>query len=349
MKREDWIDSCRFLAMFLILVVHFLDAFLPSALLLWEPGPAWWLLGGMRGKLGFTMYFTLLGYFASSPKRASVPAFARYCLRRYVQLCFFAFFATLFFILGAYVSAWTFHTPDPDVFHILSDGPYYNFIYLLHDGFLFDCNYIVSFWCMPHLMLSRVVCRLLGYLPEAMPARRRFLIAAAVMAACLLLNAEFFIWVCVSVSGYLLRLALDFARRHPRLTRPLPLLLLFAFAVGILKIPLPEGPLLFGLEGLVDWILLFVQFHLPPVQRLFSKAPLPWLGRLSMGVFVMHTPIYSLLGSTLFPIFSAHLPRAPGLILLFLLGVSLSFCGAWLLHRAYAALSRRLARETVKA
>ena len=321
--------------MFLILVVHFLDAFLPSALLLWEPGPYWWLLGGMRGKLGFTMYFTLLGFFASSPKPASVKGYLRYSVLRYYQLCFFAFLATLFFILGGYGATWLFHTPDADVFRILSDGPQYNLIYLLHDGFLFEYHYIDSFWCMIHLMLSSLFCRLIGYLPQSLRAGWRALIAAALMALLMAINADYFIWVSVALSGYLLRLALDYAREHPAVSRSLPLLLLFILCIVILKIPLAEGALLFSLEGLVDWLLLFIQAHIPPVQRFFSKAPFPWLGRVSMGIFVLHTPIYSLIRSTLFPLLSASLPQALLLPLLFILGVSLTVFGAWILHRLY--------------
>ena len=68
MKRIDWIDSCRFLAMAVTLFVHFLQTFYPAALLFWEPGPTYWLSRGFQGKLAFTLYFVLLGYFACTPK-----------------------------------------------------------------------------------------------------------------------------------------------------------------------------------------------------------------------------------------------------------------------------------------
>ena len=179
MRRIDWIDSCRFLAMFWILIGHFLSIFYPSALSLWEPGPTWWLFGGFPGKLAFTLYFVLLGFFACSPKPFDLSRFALYTLRRYLLFVFFGFFATLVFILGGYAVTWIFHTPDPDVFRILSDGPQYNLIYLLRDGFFLEDHYIDSFWCMPHLLAASVVCRLYGYLPERVRPGLRALIACA--------------------------------------------------------------------------------------------------------------------------------------------------------------------------
>ena len=49
---------------------------------------------------------------------------------------------------------------------------------------------------------------------------------------------------------------------------------------------------------------------------------------------------------TFFP--SALLLWVPGLILLFCLGISLSFLGAWILHGAYTAFTRRLNRLPVR-
>ena len=349
MKRVEWIDSSRFVAMFWILIGHFLATFHPEALRLWEPGPTWWLLGGFPGKIAFTLYFVLLGYFACAPKRFSLPYLARYTLRRYELLAFFGFTATLLYLFGGYAVTWLFHTPDEAVFRILSDGPHYNLIYLLRDGFLLEDHYIDSFWCMPHLLLASVVCRLYACLPEGVRPGQRALIACALIALLLFLNADFFIWVCVALMGGLLRLAMDAAEKRALLVRPLPRLLLFALTIAIVKIPIEEGPLLFFLEGLVDstWMLLIA--NTGSVQRLLSRPPLPWLGKITMGIFVIHTPVYSLLRSSLFPLMQRYLPDAVTLPICFCLGISLTLLAAWLLHRAYDAALRSFRREKVSA
>ena len=348
MKRVQWIESSRFLAMFWILIGHFLATFYPSALSLWEPGPTWWLLGGFPGKLAFTLYFVLLGFFACSPKPFTLSGFAVYTLRRYLLFVFFGFFATLAFILGAYAVTWIFHTPDADVFRILSDGPQYNLIYLLRDAFLLEDHYIDSFWCMPHLLFSSVVCRLFGYLPERVRPRTRALIACALIAVFLLIDPGACIWICVALLGCLLRLVMDHASwtwlENPRLR-----LLVLMITIAVLKIPIEEGPLLFFLEGLVDstWMLLIARS--PRVRAFLSRAPLPCLGGLSMGIFVIHTPVYCLLRSSLFPLM---LDRLPGIVtypLCFCLGILLTLAGAWILHQAYDAVRRVRRREPVSA
>ena len=349
MKRIDWIDSCRFLAMAVTLFVHFLQTFCPAALGFWEPGPTFWLTRGFQGKIVFVLYFVLLGYFACTPKRFSLSAFARYALRRYLLFVFFSFLATLAFILGGYVITWIFHTPDPDVFRILSDGPQYNLIYLLRDAFYLEDHYIDSFWCMPHLLAASVVCRLYGYLPERIRPGLRALIACALIAVLLLINAQQTIWICVGLLGCLLRLAMENADAFPLLKKPRFRLLVLLLTIALLKIPIEEGPLLFFLEGLVDstWMLLIAQDE--RVRRFLSRAPLPRLGKLSMGIFVIHTPVFCLLRSSLFPLMLGRLPNAVTYAVCFPLGVSLSILGAWILHRAYDAVSGARRRQTVSA
>ena len=341
MRRVQWIDSARFLAMFWILIGHYLAVFYPAALSLWEPGPWWWLLGGFPGKLAFSLYFVLLGYFASSAKPFSLRAFSRYTLRRYLQLVFFGFLATLLFILGGYAVTWVFHLADESVFRILSDGPRYNLIYLLRDGFLLEDHYIDSFWCMPHLLLASLICKLYGYLPEGIRPLLRCAILCSLIALLLLLNAEFFIWVVVALLGCLLRLAIDAAEQIPLLEKPGVRLIILLLSIAVLKIPIEEGPLLFFIEGTVDSIWMLLLSRNARAQDLLSRSPLPWLGRITLGIFVIHTPVYALLDSSLIPLLRKILPDAVVLPLFFLPAVGLCILGAWLLHRGYSLLQRR--------
>ncbi|MCR5576746.1 MAG: acyltransferase [Oscillospiraceae bacterium] len=348
MKRVEWIDSCRFLAMLVIMVTHFLAMFSPDALQLWEQMPGRLILGGITGKLSVAVFFVLLGYFASKPKPFSLSAFGRYTLRRYIYFVFFALLATLLYLLGGYAVTWLFHTPDESVFVILSDGPRYNLIYLLRDGFLLEDHYIDTLWCMQSLFLASIVCRLFGYLPARLGPGLRALLAFAVIALLLLLNAAFFVWVCVGLLGCLLRLVSD-SSRELRIKPLLPRLLLFLTGLVIIKLPLDEGPLLYFLQGLVALTWTYLILCAESVQRFLSRAPLPRLGKLTMGLFVLHTPVYSLLRSSLFPLMQKVLPDAATLPLCFCLGVSLTLVGAWLLHRAYDAFALLFRRERVSA
>lgn len=349
MRRVKWVDSVRFLAIFLIMTTHYLAAFFPFALSLWEPGPFFWLFGGITGKLSVAVFFVLLGYYAGTPKPCSFSGFGLYTVRRYFQLAFFAFLATLFFILGGYAVTWLFHTPDEAVFRILSDGPRYNLIYLLQDTFLLEDHYIDTLWCMQDLMLASVACRLFGYLPDRIRPGIRAFLACALIALLLVLNAAFFIWTCVGLMGCLLRLAVEAARTRPRLTAPFPRLLFFAVSLILLKLPLSECPLLYFLEGIIGFVWVYLIVFTDGAQRLLSRSPLPQLGKLSLGLFVIHAVVYSLLGSSLIPLLRGRLSDAQAAALFFIPAAALSFLSAWLLHRAYDAVRRTRRREPVSA
>lgn len=342
MKREAWIDSCRFFAIFVIMFTHFLAMHLPSALALWEGGVTWWLFGGLTGKFAVAFFFVLLGYFASAPRAFSPASFGTYCITRYFRFSFFVFASTLVYILCAYASAWLFHSPDGYVFCILSDGPQYNLIWLLHDAFLFEDHYNATLWCMQQLFLASLVCRIAGYLPESMAAIYRLAAAFVLMIVLLLCNAAYCIWICIALLGYLLRFALKACRAHPSLTSPASRSVLFLVSVVCIKAPLAEGVLLYALEGLGAFLLILVLFHTGFAKKALAKPPFPWLGSISMGLFVVHTPVNSLLASTLIPLLRRALPEAAVLIVGFVVSFSLCVLSAWLLGKLYALAAKRI-------
>ena len=162
MHRENWIDACRFFAIFVIMATHFLAMFRPEALLLWEEMPGRLLLGGLTGKFSVAFFFVLLGYFAGRVRKFTPGGFARYALRRYGQFSFFVLVSTFFYLAGAYGLTWLLHTPDENVFRVLSDGFRYNLFYLLRDAFLLEDNYNATLWCMRQLFAASILCWLLG-------------------------------------------------------------------------------------------------------------------------------------------------------------------------------------------
>ncbi len=343
MKRENWIDACRFFAIFVIMATHFLATFRPEALILWEQMPTSLLLGGLTGKMSVAFFFVVLGYFASAPRTFDARAFVVYALRRYGQFAFFVFAVTLCYIVGCYGVTWLFHLAQGEVLRVISDGPRYNLLYLLRDAFLFENNYNDTLWCMRQLFLASLLCRLLGYLPERLSAAVRLVIAAAVIL-CAVLPGSRWVWLGTAVLGYVLRLLLDRVKDRSRLRSPAVLWLLFLAAAAFIKAPVSEEArplLLYSLQSVGAFLLLIVLFCAPFAQRLLAAQPFPWLGRISMGLFVAHTPINELLGSSIWALLCSRVPAALGLTLCFTLSIGLSILAAWLLHRAYEGLTRR--------
>ncbi len=334
-KREAWIDSCRFFAIFVIMTTHYLAMFLPDALTLWERMPTMLLLGGLTGKFSVAFFFVLLGYFASRPKDFSWRGMLAYTLRRYRQLCLFVLLSGLCYVLGSYGCAWIFHTPDENVLRVLSDGPRYNLIYAVRDAFLFEDNYNATLWCMRQLFAASVLCRLLGCMPARMDRRLRIFASLAVVVLSALAGRTW-VWLGAGAFGYTLRLVLESGTYQRHGSKTGVTALVFLAAVCCIKAPLEEGTALYLLQGIGAFLLLLALFALKGVQRVFAAHPFPWLGQRSMGLFVVHTPVNCLLASSLYSILAAFLPRSVTLILGYCLSLALSVAAAWLLHGTYA-------------
>jgi len=334
-ERTQWIDSCRFFAIFIIMLTHFLAEFCPRALTLWESGISSWFLYGLTGKFSVAFFFVLLGYFASAAQKDfRLTDFFRYSLKRYVQFAFYIFLCTAGFILGSYAAVSIFHNPGETVFRVISDGFKYNFIYLLRDAFLFEDNYNATLWCMQQIFIASLVCRALAALSDRGWASR-LLAALLLMLLLMLIDSEYCVWICAALLGYILRLLLENQKLCAGL-RSAPALLMIALAVLVLiKLRMPESVLQYSLQSLAAFLLVLLHFQLPAAQRILSTKPFPWLGSISMGLFVVHTPINSLLQSTVLVL----LPGTVGTVICFVFSMGLSIVCAWLLHRCYAMVS----------
>ena len=260
---------------------------------------------------------------------------------------FFVLVTEAVYLVGCRGVSFLFHAPDEAVARVLSDGWRYNLIYLLRDSFLFECTYDATLWCLQQLFLASLLCRLLGCLPEAVRPALRIGTVLLTGILLLLLSPGYCVWIAVALLGVLLRFALQAMDVRPALTRPWLLALLFAASVLCIKAPLEEGLVLYLLEGLGAFLLLLVLFHTDWAKRLLSRGPFPCLGLWSMGLFVVHTPVFSLVDSSLYVLMTGRLPQWLTLVLTFAVGTALCIFAAWLLHTIYAALLRRLTRRRV--
>ena len=345
MKRSEWIDSCRFLAIFVIMVTHFIAAVRPDVLELWITPPSSWLLYGLTGKFSVAFFFVLLGYFASKPVEFNIKRFASYTVRRYLQFAFYIFVCTSVFILGSYAVTWLFHTPEGSVLQVISDGLQYNLIYLLRDSFLFEDNYNATLWCMQQLFVASLVCKVLGFIPERYGVFWRLVFSVLLIAALLLLDAGFFVWVCAAVLGYILRLCLDgFSCFSNKAFVPVAL----AIALVLIKLRLDEGVLQYSLQSIAAFLLILAQFRLKAMQDILSTPPLPWLGGISMGLFVTHTPVNALLYASVYPILLRSLSETMAQFVYFIVSLSICIFSSWLLAKTYSAVTRLTRKETVK-
>ena len=345
MKRAEWIDSCRFFAIFVIMVTHFIDKVSPALLQLWELPPTSWILYGLTGKFSVAFFFVFLGYFASKPASFSFKSIIRYSTRRYFQFAFYIFIVSTLYIFGSYCVTWLFHSSDDCVMRVISDGFKYNLVYLLHDSFLFEANYNATLWCMQQLFLASLICRGLAYIPEKLSIALRFLISLALILAMMAINANYCVWICAAILGYILRLLLELSHNFSKL-RSTPLLIICLLtALTLIKMKMPESVLQYSLQSLAAFMLIYVQFNLPPIQMWLSKKPFPWLGSISIGLFVIHTPINALIYSSIYSILLNLIPKSVTAFICFIISFATCIALSWILKVAYEYTVKILRKE----
>lgn len=342
MTRDAWIDSTRFFAIFVIMTTHFLADFYPAALSLWVEPPAAYLLSGLTGKFSVAFFSVLLGYFASKPRDFSFPTFFRYTLKRYFQFSFSIFLVEVLYLLSSYCSVWLFHSPDANVYQVICDGFPYNLLYLFRDSLLFESTYNSALWCMGQFFAASVLCFLCGSLLTRAPLFVRFFSASALYLLFLWLCGGRFVWVSNCILGYILRLLLSCQDRSRLLTSRSFIAVVFILSVLLIKAPLPEGLLLYILEGFGALLLLITLFHLPRAQHLLAVRPFPWLGRVSIGLYICHTPINAILASTIAAPLLSSLQSGAAIFLCYILSLALSILCAGILNWLYSRVSSRL-------
>jgi len=345
LKRAEWIDSCRFFAIFVIMLTHYIDKVSPALLQLWELPPTSWLLYGLTGKFSVAFFFVFLGYFASKPVSFSFSSLVTYSIRRYFQFAFYVFIVTAVFICGSYGVTWLFHSADDCVMRVISDGFKYNLLYLARDSFFFESNYNATLWCMQQLFLASLICRGLAYIPEKLSIVLRFLLALALMLALMFINPSYCVWICAAILGYHLRLLIELSHDFPKL-RSTPLLIAFLLAALVLiKLKMPESVLQYSLQSIAAFMLIYLQFNLPQVQNWLSRKPFPWLGSISIGLFVVHTPVNALICSSVYSMLLKSISKTASAFICFFISFGICVAFSWLLKAAHEHILKIFSKE----
>lgn len=346
MKRVGWIDTARYVAIFHIVFIHVLDKFSPYVLSFWVTPPYSYLPFLFCAKDAVLFFCILLGFFASKPHFFSMSGFARYTVKRYFQFSFFILLTGLVYVCASYGVTWLFHSPDPFAYRVICDGAKYNIVYVLRDAFLFEDTYNATLWSMQQFFFASIICWLLGCVFRRCSRPVNLAVSAAAAAAFLIPGSEYLSWIGFCVMGAFARVCLENADSIRLLDRRAIRIILLIAAVILYK--LPESSTAYFLYGIASILLLLVCFRSPGVQRTLGKEPLPQLGRIAFGVYVVHTPVNSILYSSLYPPVSRLLPEWCTVLIFFILCISISTACAWLLDRAYRVLLSRFSHEKLK-
>lgn len=345
MKRIDWIDATRYIAIVHVVFIHTLDKFWPELLNLWVTPPTSYIPILLNAKVAVLFFCVLLGFFAAKPREFNAGKFAQYTVKRYIQFAFFMLICSAVLVIGAYGTTWLFHRPDELVFKVLSDGTKYNIIYILRDGFLFEDNYNPPMWSMQQFFITSIVCYLLGCVFYRVKPLTALAVSIAAVAVFLLPGSEYLSWIGYCCMGAIARLYVENKQYFYFMEKRGIRWALFLFAWFLYKFPMPESPFIFFLMGIASVILIAVLYSAESVQGFLGRAPLPTLGKIAFGVFVSHDPINSLLASSVVPFMRRALPQSATTLICFVVCVLIATFCAWLLDKAYRKITEVLFRQ----
>ena len=347
MKRIEWIDSAIYIAIFHVVFIHVLDKFRPDILSYWYTPPYSYLPFLFCAKAAVLFFCVLLGFFASRPHSFSVSGLFNYTVKRYIQFSFYIFLTGVVFVCASYAVTWLFHSPDEFAFRVICDDARYNVIYTLRDSFLFEANYNPTLWSMQQFFFASILCYLIGCIADRTGPLVTLAVSFTVIAVLLLPGSEYLSWIAFCVLGVPVRIYYESRDRFSFMGKRGVRIALLVAAIVLYK--LPESSTAYFMYGIASVLLLMICFHSPGVRRALDTAPLPALGRISFGVFILHTPVNSILYSSFYPFISALLPAWGTTLILFVLTLSISTGCSWLLDSAYSHLLRRFTGEKLRA
>lgn len=347
MKRIDWIDSTRYIAIFHVVFIHTIAKYLPELLDYWVTPPSSYIPFLLNAKVAVLFFCVLLGFFAAKPRAFSLSAFFTYALRRYIQFAFFLFISSVVYVFGSYAVTWIFHRPDEFAFRVICDGLKFNIIYILRDAFLFEANYNPTMWSMQQFYIASVLCYLSGCVSYRLPLRVSAVIYAVLVGLLLATGSEYLSWVAFCVMGAFVRLYAENRGCFGFMPKPPVRVSLVLFAWFLYKFPMRECTFVFFLMAVASVVLIIVLFESERMQQLLARPPLPRLGKLAFGVYVVHTPLNSLIHSSLYPLIAAILPSGAAMLLCFALCIVSATLCAYLLDSAYSRLTSSRSRLMV--
>lgn len=275
--RVRYFDTIKFFAILWVYLVHFISYYCSSLFSYWRTAPTSWVLFGVTGKLAVAMFSVILGYFAylSGTKGGSLSNFT---IKRYISFFITGLFInTLYAICGAL--GWKSATYDLTTVLVTS----------LKIGY----DIFPTFWCMFDFLLSSVLSFING---------KYRLSPSAVFLQIVIFLLVGKIWIAICLMGNLLY-GLQHNETCAALMRKKPVQLLL-FIIVFFAVKRPESNVTYVIDGICSMLVLLIISGNETFQKVLSCKPLSYLGKNSLGIYILHPLTYTLLGAPLFELLS---------------------------------------------
>ena len=276
--RLNYFDTIKFFAIIWIFFVHFISLFKPVWLRFWLQPPAYFILGGLTGKFATATLAVILGYFAFK-KGTEQESLVSLCIKRYI-----AFFVMVFFANTIYLFA----THTDQLINIST------FINLFLTSLSIGDDIYLSFWCMQSFLFASVFSYINGkYNVSFFPLIIEILIFALTENT----------WIAICLMGNVLFKLIDKDTIHTRfqkiVSKPLTqILLILIVFIGIKR---EESEFTYFLYGIFSVFLITVTAYNHTLKRLLDNNVLGYLGKHSMGIYLLHGTIFAIIWKYIFP------------------------------------------------
>lgn len=273
-ERIGWIESLRAIALFMVIVTHFIAAFCPEAFSVWQTNSLF--LKGISGKHGVAIFCVLIGYFASAKKNID---FATYTIKRYLQFSINILLVLLPFTIVKEVIAGA-------QFAEIGNG----IVNAFKESVFFRDEINPTLWCVRDLFFGSLCCFILGNYCDMTDKRMKLVFVFATCAFVYFVD----VWIAVCILGVALRVFQEIV-----LSDKVKLMLCVLF---IIAIPLlyrhEESTKTYLMQGFSCCLFMYVFMYVK--QSCIGKylpgfRILPFIGSISFYVFIWHTPINYLL------------------------------------------------------
>ena len=293
-KRLLHFDVIKLLAILWVLLVHYITDYRPQLSRYWNEPPCSWLLSGATGKLAVAVFAVILGYFAYAQGREK--NLLSLIVKRYIS----------FFVMGLFINTILLFCVERAPI-----GVYYLKL-LLRVTATIEADIFPAFWCMKSFLAGSIISYING-------KYRLSFLPVFFMTVILALTKN--TWIAICLMGnmlYLLTTLTEGDRRIQRWIRDYRVQCIFLIIV-FFAIKRPESETAYLIDGVCAVLFLAVVDTNRHICSLFSNPTLAYLGKSSMGVYLMHTIVYDTV--------ALWLGVSPdGSIWLFMAGLVLSVC-----------------------
>lgn len=269
-KREEYLDTLRFLAAVWIFTTHFIAFVNYDLFNRFEKMPLYLIFYGITGKLAVTLFCVILGYFSYMKGNSDQGNTLQYMSRRYIYFVIAGFIINSIYAIAAYMGI-----IDREI----------SIYQVIRSSVLITSDIQARFWCMWSFLIGSFFCYLNG--------KYKLGLAEIVLETLLFIYCGQ-IWIAMCLFGNIIILLLENEKIKALFENTwiqiLILILIFVF------VKRPESTRTYLIDGICSTALIMVVMNNRKLSAALSNKYLAKINKNYMGIYLIHELVYLTLG-----------------------------------------------------